>query len=133
MNWNVEGLRGVLNTMPENIFSDYDVCILTETFVTETTTINIEGHYHVHIFATLELRGRPAGGVTCLLKATMSLFKVIINSDNLIMVKAALGTIIGAYFRPECSAVDIIENLGQALNNAPRTDRIILAGILTAI
>jgi exonuclease III len=66
--WNVEGLNSACNIMPENIFKkDYDVVILTETFLTEPR--NIAGFYDFHCLAAQHQKGRPYGGISCFLKS----------------------------------------------------------------
>ena len=42
LNWNVEGLRNVINLTPWEMFSQFDVCALTETFVTEEMKLQIQ-------------------------------------------------------------------------------------------
>ena len=63
LNWNVEGLRNVMNLTPWEMFSQFDVCALTETFVTEATQLQIQDFYCIQAFARKEERGRPKGGL----------------------------------------------------------------------
>jgi exonuclease III len=45
LNWNIEGLKTVVNSIPQDIFNQVDVCTLTETFIIDTSKVNIRGFY----------------------------------------------------------------------------------------
>ena len=48
LNWNVEGLGGALALITKDILENYEICILTETFLTEEIGYNVAHMYNVH-------------------------------------------------------------------------------------
>ena len=130
LNWNVEGLRNVMNLTPWEMFSQFDVCALTETFVTEATQLQIQDFYCIQAFARKEERGRPKGGLACLLKPHMTPYEVKAQDDNKLIVQTRECLIIVVYYQPEFTAKEIIDNLSQALEMAAEGERIILCGDL---
>jgi exonuclease III len=102
LNWNIEGLRGALNLTDDNILSRYDICTLTETFMREETAISIPKFYNFHVYAkqTRE-RGRPTGGITCLIKPHLAPFEILQKEEDLIIIQTRIGAIIAAYFKPD--------------------------------
>lgn len=116
--------------MPQDIFSEYDICVLTETFVTTQSTINVRGFYNIHAFAKQDVRGRPSGGVTCLIKPGLTPFEVLLRDDDQLVVKTKIGIFICAYYRPDCSPIDVVDGLQQAITVVPNKERVILAGDL---
>jgi exonuclease III len=129
LNWNIEGLRGALNLTEDNILSRYGICTLTETFMREETAISIQNFYNFHVYAkqTRE-RGRPSGGITCLIKPHLAPFEVPLKEENLITVQTRIDAIIAAYFNPDRTAVDIVDSLSNAISAPKREQKIILAG-----
>jgi hypothetical protein len=115
--------------MNENILSRYDICTLRETFMREETAISIPNFYNFHVYAkqTRE-RGRPAGGITCLIKPHLAPFEVILREGDLITVQTRIGAIITPYFNPDRPVVDIVDSLSKAINALQRKQKIILAG-----
>jgi exonuclease III len=114
LNWNTEGIRGALNLTNENILSRYDICTLTETFMKKETAISIPNLYNFHIYAKqMRERGRPSGGITCLIKPHLAPFEVLLNEEDLITVQTRIGAIIAAYFNPDQSAANIVNSLSR--------------------
>ena len=123
--WNVEGLRSVLNVSPQNIFST-DIVILVETFLTEY--INIQEYYNFHRLAIQGERGRPSGGISCLVKPWMTPYQTTYSSRNLLVIKVKGLFIICAYFQPESTAQDIIESLLDVMTHIDHQKAVVLAG-----
>ena len=57
LNWNVEGLKGVMSALSTDIFNNFDASILTETFITEDTRIEVKGLYNIHSTCIGDKRG----------------------------------------------------------------------------
>jgi len=129
LNWNIEGIRGALNLTDENILSRYDICTLTKTFMRKETAISNPKFYNFHVYAkqTRE-RGRPSGGITCLIKPHLAPFEVLLKEEDLITVQTRNGAIIAAFFNPDRFAVDIVDSLSKAISALQRKQKIILAG-----
>jgi len=94
----------------------------------EETAISIQNFYNFQVYAkqTRE-RGRPSGGITCLIMPHLAPFEVILTEEDLITVQTRIGAIIAAYFNPDRSAVDIVDSLSKAINALQRKQKIILA------
>ncbi|PSN52531.1 hypothetical protein C0J52_14317, partial [Blattella germanica] len=125
MVWNIEGLRSMKNSMPYSIFTD-DIIILTETFLTEEE--NISSYYNYHALARQGDKGRPSGGIACLIKPWLAPAKVLQRTPNLITIKCKHLSIISGYFQPEWSAIDIIESLSEALATIEPHEPVLIAG-----
>lgn len=124
--WNVEGLNGVVSVVPNNWFSPYDVVILTETFL--TSYLHIQGKYAIHNFASQGDRGRPKGGISCLLSPRLCPFVVVHRTDNLLMVQTTVCWIISVYFQPEWKSYEIIQEINTALTQADNKKQVIIGG-----
>ena len=102
---------------------------MTETFLTkEWTPINT--HYAINILAEQGPKGRPKGGVTCLIKEIFSPFSVPYKSKNALVVRTALCVIICVYFQPDFATANIIDEISQCLDTTTKDDPVILAGDL---
>ncbi|KAJ4432874.1 hypothetical protein ANN_21513 [Periplaneta americana] len=123
--WNIEGLNGVRNIMPVNIFKE-DITILTETFLTKE--VDLPGFYNYHVLANQGNMGRPSGGITCLVKPWLAPITVLKRTPNLFMLKTNCITIIGGYFQPEFSAQEIIEALNESIANTSTEEAVVIAG-----
>ena len=130
LNWNVEGLKGVMSSLSRDIFSDFDACILTETFNTVESRSEVKGFYNIHALARKEARGRPSGGVTCLISPKITPFEVLLNEEDQLVVKTRIGILVCVYYRPECSALDVVDSVQRAIDVIPTNERVILAGDL---
>ena len=126
--WNAEGLNGTLQLVPYDFFHKYDIVCLTETFLMKDWYT--QGFYCINNLATQYNIGRPKGGITCLIKPNLSPFKMEYKSRHILMVRTRLCTIICAYFQPELTAEDIIEELDEAMSKTSKSDQILLAGDL---
>ncbi|PSN58416.1 hypothetical protein C0J52_02795 [Blattella germanica] len=105
---------------------DCDLAILTETFLTKEWSL--QGFYNINVLATQGMKGRPVGGITCLLKPHLAPFKTEYRRDNIIRVKTRLCTVVGAYFQPEFSQDDIINSIGEALEGVGEEELVIITG-----
>ncbi|KAJ4426125.1 hypothetical protein ANN_26934 [Periplaneta americana] len=123
--WNIEGLNGVRNIMPVNIFKE-DITILTETFLTKE--VDLPGFYNYHVLANQGNMGRPSGGITCLVKPWLAPITVLKRTPNLLMIKTNCITIIGGYFQPEFSAQEIIEAMNESIANTSTEEAVLIAG-----
>ena len=123
LNWNREGLRTGLKNMPENIFDKYDVCTLAETFVYDESTVNIRGFYNIHSLARQGEGGRPVEGLECLMKPHMTPFRVVAKDEDILIVQTDYCFVITVYFSPECTTVDIIDNLAKAFHMVPPKEK----------
>ena len=124
--WNTEGLNGAIQLVPYNFFHKYDIVILTETFL--TSDWDTHGFYCINNPATQNNRGRPKGGITCLIKPSLSPFRTEYKSEHILLVRTKLCIIICAYFQPDLTAEDIIEEMDAAMSKASKTDTVLLAG-----
>ena len=91
LNWNVEGLKGVMSALSTDIFNNFDASILTETFITEDARIEVKGLYNIHALARKEERGRPSGGVTCLISPKLTPFEILMRDDDQVVVRTKMG------------------------------------------
>jgi hypothetical protein len=57
LNWNVEGLKTVVNNIREDILNQFDACTLAETFTLDIANMSIRGFYNIHILARQGERG----------------------------------------------------------------------------
>ncbi|PSN49962.1 hypothetical protein C0J52_08772 [Blattella germanica] len=57
--WNIEGFKGAIPYIPQDVTDEYDITITTETFLKEPA--DIQTFYSFHTFAA-QTAGRPAGG-----------------------------------------------------------------------
>lgn len=126
--WNIEGIKNASSILPDNYFLDYDIVILTETMLTTEWTIN--GMYTIHHFATQQRLGRPKGGITCILQASLSPFVTLYSSEHILLVKTTAFTVAGAYFQPDTPAMHIIDEMGIAMSKVDPDSPLILAGDL---
>lgn len=126
--WNIEGLKSAFSTMPDNNILRNDILILTETFLTDST--HIEGFYSTHSLATQGQRGRPSGGITCMIKPWLAPLRVVHKTENTIVLRIKNATIIGCYFQPDFNAQGIIDVLSEAIGKTDKDDPVILAGDL---
>lgn len=126
--WNIEGLRNAINMIPEDIFDEYDIVTLTETFL--TTQWSTENFYAAHSYASQGDRGRPKGGITMLIKPRLAPFEILQNTKNILLVKTNACTVLNAYFNPEYKAEEIEEEINQALRKTNTTDNVIIMGDL---
>ena len=87
LNWNVEGLEAVLESVSRDIFSQFDICTLTETFLTNTSKTAVNSLYNIHASARQGERGRPIGGLACLLKYNMAPFRMVMKDENRLVIQ----------------------------------------------
>ena len=116
-----------MKIMPENIL-DCDIIVLTETFLTEE--ISLPGYYALHTLATQGDRGRPKGGITCLIKPELVPCSIVYKSDNALTVKTKYIFITCVYFQPYCTEQFIIETINDAMEMIPNDEPAILIGDL---
>lgn len=90
--------------------------------------MNIRGFYNIHTLARQGERGRPAGGVSCLIKPGLAQFRIMLQDEDRLVIKTNCCYIITAYYKPECTAVDIIDSLSQAINVVPAQEKLVLSG-----
>ena len=83
--WNIEGIKSAISLIPKNLFENYDIIILTETFL--VTDWNINGFYCIHTHADQGPLGRPKGGIMCMLKSKFSPFGIIHKTKSMLIVK----------------------------------------------
>ena len=76
LSWNVNGL---LSKLDDDDFIDYldvfDICILTETFMLQSSLNNLPlNNVVTHLKPAIKLsrQGRNSGGIICLIKKTLS-------------------------------------------------------------
>ncbi|KAJ4447517.1 hypothetical protein ANN_09524 [Periplaneta americana] len=67
--WTIKGYESMVRSTPINIFND-DLMILTETFLMAET--DIQGYYSHHSLVKQGPTGRPSGGISCFLKASLT-------------------------------------------------------------
>lgn len=126
--WNVEGLKNVIAMSPENFLKDYDIAILTETFLTEN--LQHPNFYGTHLLARQGDKGRPSGGITILLKPHLRPIITIKQLENTLICETDYLVIIAAYFKPNMTAIDIMDELGQTYIQYKQDKPIIIAGDL---
>ena len=95
--------------------------VLTETFLTKEWYP--KKSYAMHVLAEQGPRGRPKGGITCILSTKMSPFQVTYRSKNIICVKTAICTVIGTYFQPEFSGDEVIKEIAAILTTQKQISR----------
>jgi hypothetical protein len=82
LDWNVEGLKTVVNNIQEDIFNQFAACTLTEMFTLDISKVNVLGFYNIHTLARQGERGRPVGGVSCLIKPGLAPFRIMLNDED---------------------------------------------------
>lgn len=105
--WNVEGIKSIISSAPEDIWRNQDVIIATETFLTEP--FSIADYYTAHSYAKPKAVGRPEGGVSLIFKPTIGQLKEIVKEENLVIVKTTDLTIVGMYITYSTSIEDTTE------------------------
>lgn len=128
MLWNIEGLKNAMSLAPKNCLDGYDMVILTETFLTEQW--QYRDYYSMHILAKQGEKGRPKGGITVLLRPWLTPVTATIKKDHTLLIETKYITIIAAYFQPNETALDIIDELGQQLTQSKKDSPLIVAGDL---
>ena len=128
MLWNIEGLRSAMRTAPRDFLQGLDIAILTETFLTDTW--QHPEYYCTHLPAIQGERGRPAGGITVLLKPTLAPITSTIKQEHTLLIDTKLITIISAYFQPHITAIDIIDEIGQLITQTKQDKPLVIAGDL---
>lgn len=123
--WNTEGLRNALQLSPPDLTLNYDVVIMTETFLQEP--LDLPSFYGVHAYA-IATEGRPAGGVSCFLKPTAGRILEYKTEINAIIVKTTRLTLIGVYISPATATEDVIDTLLRTTSHAAGHTNVILAG-----
>lgn len=118
----------MMDAAPDNILQECDAAILTETFLTKEWSL--QGFYSINILAAQGMKGRPVGGITCLIKPHLAPFKTEYKRDNILRVKTRLCTLVGAYFQPEYSQEDIINSIGEAMEGIKEEELVVITGDL---
>ena len=126
--WNVEGLKNVIAMSPENFLKDYDIAILTETFLTEN--LQHPNFYGTHLLARQGDKGRPSGGITILLKPHLRPIITIKQLENTLICETDYLVIIAAYLKPNMTENDIMEERGQKYNQYKQDNPMINEGKL---
>ena len=54
----------------------------------------------------------------------------MLKGADLLVIRAAIGTIAAMYCRPDCTPADVVYCAQQAINCIPETDKVIIAGDL---
>ena len=60
----MERLEAVMTDLSIDIFSYFDACMLTETFITEESRCELKGFYKIYAFASKGDRRRKSGYTT---------------------------------------------------------------------
>lgn len=128
MLWNIEGLKNAMNLTPQDFFHGYDIAILTETFLTENW--EHPDFYSTHLKATHGERGRPKGGVSILTRPEHTPIKATRLLEHTILTEIKTCTIIAAYFQPNKTAINIMDEIGQMITQSNQNKPIIIAGDL---
>ena len=118
-------MKNALNYTPPETIKQFDILILTETFLREST--DLTGFYGFHTYAT-PTRGRPTGGVSCFLKATAGTIKETLREENVIIVKTTHIAVIGIYIAPDTAAEDVIDTVLRATACVKKEKNVLLAG-----
>lgn len=118
-------MKNALPYIPQKTIEETDVLILTETFLTEKT--DITGFYNIHTYAQ-PTAGRPAGGVSCLVKGTMGKLEKTHKGKNLVIVKTTIATIICIYIPPGTTTENTTEIISHAIEQTRNDENVILAG-----
>ncbi|KAJ4427011.1 hypothetical protein ANN_26810 [Periplaneta americana] len=127
LSWNIEGLLNAVD-QTDDIFENYDLIILVETFLRKEWDAN--SFYAIHVLAEQSQLGRPKGGITCLIHPKLSPFQMIHKTDHVLAIRTKTCCIIGVYFQPELRQDHIIDELSNALLKVTRKELLILAGDL---
>ena len=90
----------------------------------------MKGFYNVHVFARKGDRGRPLGGVTCLINPKLPSFEILLKEEDELVIKTRIATLVCLYYRPECSAINVVEGIQRALDVIKTNEKVILAGDL---
>jgi exonuclease III len=126
LTWNVEGLKAVTNLILDDLLQTYDAVIFTDTFL--ATEWSISNFYAVHTFAKNGEKGRPKGGITCLMKPKLSPFSILYRTDNIMAIKIKLCTLIAAYFQPDFGEDKVIAEIMDTLSTIPSRKSVLMAG-----
>lgn len=130
MLWNIEGLKNAMSTVPTDFLQGYDIAILTESFLIDNWQ---HPDYHcTHLKAKQGERGRPAGGIAVLIKPELTPIISTNHLEHTLMIETKHITIISAYFQPNKSAIDIIDEIGQMIAQCRQYKPIIIAGDLNS-
>jgi hypothetical protein len=125
LTWNAKVLQTVTNLIPDDLLQPYDALIFKETFLAmEWSTSNF---YAVHSLAKGE-KGRPKGGITCLMKPKLSPFSILYRTDIIMAIKTKLCTLIAAYFQPDFGEDMIIAEIMDTLSTIPSRKPVLMAG-----
>ncbi|KAJ4429269.1 hypothetical protein ANN_26272 [Periplaneta americana] len=127
LSWNIEGLLNAVD-QTDDIFENYDLIILVETFLRKEWDAN--SFYAIHVLAEQSPLGRPKGGITCLIHPKLSPFQMIHKTDHILAIRTKTCCIIGVYFQPELRQDHIVDELSNALLKVTRNEMLILAGDL---
>ena len=126
LTWNTEGLITAFDMLPNEDLKKFDLIVLTETFLTKEWFA--ADFYNIHAFAMQGQRGRPIGGITCLLKPRLSPFKLEYKTSEMLVISTKLCTIIAVYFQPEYKEEDIIDIISTGLEKTQQHELVIIAG-----
>ena len=74
--------------LPDSIFDQYDIVMLTETLATKEWAASKA--YTLNVLAQQGPKGRPKGGITCLLKPKLIPFRIAYSTDKVLLIKTRL-------------------------------------------
>lgn len=94
------------------------------------TRCEVKGFYNIHAFARKGHRGRPSGGVACLINSKLTPFQILLNEEDQLVIKTRIGTLVCVYYRPECSAIDVIDGIQRAIDVIEPNERVLIGGDL---
>lgn len=126
--WNIEGLKSAMNMAQKDFLQGYDIAILTETFLTENW--QHPEFYCINLLAKQGERGRPMGGITALIKPELTPITTTIKQEHTLLTETKHITIISAYFQPNKTAIDIMDEIGQLIAQSKHDKPLIIAGDL---
>ncbi|KAJ4425968.1 hypothetical protein ANN_27594 [Periplaneta americana] len=125
INWRSAFVWQCVDQTDDNIFENYDLIILVETFLRKEWDTN--SFYAIHVLAEQSPLGRPKGGITCLIHPKLSPFQMIHKTDHVLAIRTKTCCIIGVYFQPELRQDHIVDELSNALLKVTRNEMLILA------
>lgn len=125
--WNVEGLKGLIDIMPDiNFFNDFNILVFTETF--KTSNFDLPGFYSVHQHAKQALRGRPIGGIACYVSPKLGPILSHLSDDkDYLIVRLKRFTILCFYLNPKYNDIEIFTSVLSAYNIVKNENKPIIA------
>ena len=126
--WNTEGIKNAMDLAPPDILHNYDLAIFTETFIMDNW--NHPLFYSTHVLAKKGDKGRPAGGISVLMRPWMTPIIRTIRKENAVLIVTKELAIIAAYYPPNHSALEILEEIHYLIQQIKHEKPTIIAGDL---